>query len=138
MSKALDIYSIEKKCFRISWSESSIEAQLSHENSICHVVYENNVAVGFVLGQFVLDECELLRIAVLDEYRKKGFGNQLMELFLRDCEKLAIKKIFLEVRETNEKAICLYRKFGFEQIALRKNYYSMPSENALVFTRCLG
>ncbi|MCL2261001.1 MAG: ribosomal protein S18-alanine N-acetyltransferase [Fibromonadales bacterium] len=86
---------------------------------------------AFAVWQIVLDECELLYIAVDQAERGKGFAKMLMEYCHRELAALGAKSFFLEVRKSNAVAIALYKKLGYAQIAERKKYY-MDGEDAMI------
>lgn len=117
------ILTIENRCFDNPWTKASVESQLAMEQTVYHIMRGDNKPVGYVMGVRCGEEAELYRIAVMPEYRKSGFGSLLMEEFLKKISPEA-EKVFLEVRSKNEAAILLYKKYGFEQIAVRKNYYA--------------
>lgn len=79
------------------------------------------------------DDADLCRIAISEKYRRNHIADNLLENALNKLKEKGIKRVLLEVRESNEPAISLYKKYGFEQIGIRKNYYSEPVENGLVF-----
>ena len=81
------------------------------------------------------DEGELLNIAVRQDSRGQGIGTRLMEELIRASKPLGVRSVFLEVRESNLTARGLYEKFGFRQTGLRRNYYQMPQENAVIMVR---
>lgn len=131
-----DIAVIEKKCFSVPWTERSIESQVFTEGSINAVIRDDkaeNKPVGFICGQSVSNECELYRIAVLPEYRHQCIATQLMEYFINKCKSNGIKSIFLEVRCDNEPAKKLYEKHGFTEVGRRRNYYTEPVCDALIY-----
>lgn len=106
------------------------------EGSINAVIRDDkaeNKPVGFICGQSVSDECELYRIAVLPEYRHQCIATQLMEYFINKCKSNGIKRIFLEVRCDNEPAKKLYEKHGFSEVGRRRNYYTEPVCDALIY-----
>ena len=136
MKDARLIAQLESECFSESWSFDTIREQLSHENVIYTLLYdENENAAGFALGAVCADEAELYRIAVLSEIRKKGFGSRLMNDFEKLCREKGAEKIFLEVRSKNIPAVSLYKKCGFSCIHTRKNYYS--DDDAAVYLKNL-
>ena len=110
------------------WSEQNI---ISSVNRDFILVYEEESIEGVIVFSRVLDECELLNFAVLNEKRGKGIGKELLKTSLSD-KFLHSSNIFLEVRESNTPAISLYKKMGFETIGTRKNYYANPQENAVL------
>ena len=86
---------------------------------------------GYIVLSIVKDEAEILSIAVGENFRRQGFAKLLMKEGLNLIKKSDAKKVFLEVREDNICAINLYRSFGFNIIAVRKNYYK-DKKTALV------
>ncbi len=126
---------IEKLCFVHPWSEHSIESEMSGENSIFLMAFDEDKAVGYVGLSAVLDEGYMGNLAVIEEYRRKGIGRSLMNELLRICKDKDFSFVTLEVRESNLPAIKLYLSLGFERAGVRKNYYKEPKENALLLTK---
>ena len=94
---------------------------------------------GFVLTRHVLDEEELLLIAVIPGARRRGVGAALIERLFTSARTRGVTRIFLEMRRGNP-AIELYRKFGFEPIGERRNYYRMANGarlDAITFARSI-
>ena len=86
------------------------------------VIEQNHQVVGFCILQPVLDEANLLLMAIHPSQQGRGLGYQLLEESITLLKNNPVQ-IFLEVRESNQAAIALYEKSGFHQIDLRKNYY---------------
>lgn len=131
-----NIVTVEKMCFSVPWTERSIESQVFTEGSINAVIRDDkaeNKPVGFICGQSVADECELYRIAVVPSYRKQGIADRLMTYFLDKCRENGIRNVFLEVRCDNEPAKKLYEKYGFSEVGRRRNYYTEPICDALIY-----
>lgn len=116
------IYEIETASFDENWTFKMIEDQLDNKDTIFFIVFDGSKAVGYIMGAMSVEEAELYRIAVLPQYRQKGFADRLMKMFIARCKQDA-SKIFLEVRSMNKPAVSLYKKHGFERIAVRKQYY---------------
>ena len=74
-------------------------------------------------------EATIERIAVDKKLRCHGIATALINCFLQNVD---FSIAFLEVRSKNESAINLYKKFNFTQIAVRKNYYNNPNDNAVI------
>ena len=131
-----DIAAIERECFSVPWTSRSIESQVLTEGSISALIRDDssdNRPIGYICGQSVSDECELYRIAVLPAYRKQGIADRLMIYFFDKCREIKIKNVFLEVRCDNEPAKHLYEKHGFIQVGRRRNYYTEPICDALIY-----
>ena len=84
------------------------------------------------------DTVEIINIAVSKSFQNKGIGKKLFEEILETSKHQKIREIWLEVRESNEKAKHFYRKNGFIEQSIRKNYYSNPLENACIFKLSLN
>jgi ribosomal-protein-alanine N-acetyltransferase len=88
---------------------------------------------GYAIYSVIADTAELLRIAVDPEHRGQGIASSIMEEMLGKLDDSSADRIMLEVRSKNEGAIALYEKFGFKNIAARKDYYSNPVDDALIY-----
>lgn len=112
----------------------------SLENYQCTVLEQHGQIVGFCIMQPVLDEANLLLMAIDPQYQRQGLAFQLLsEAIERLGEKCV--QIFLEVRESNRSAIALYEKTEFHQIDKRKNYYPAPNgkkEDAVIMVKTLN
>ena len=127
---------IENECFSVPWTKRSIKSQILTEGSVFLLVRaDDGKAAGYICGQCVADECELYRIAVLPDYRRLGAADMLMAEFISECEGKGVRSIFLEVRRDNEPAKRLYEKHGFTAVGLRKNYYTEPICDAIIYLR---
>ncbi len=102
------------------WSKQQFQESL--ESYQCTVYEYNHQVVGFCILQPVLDEANLLLMAIHPNQQGKGLGYELLDYSIQQLKNNPIQ-IFLEVRESNTAAIHLYEKAGFHQIDLRKNYY---------------
>ena len=85
----------------------------------------------------VLDEAEILEVAVSEDLRRNGIASELMDEVFVWCGKNGIAQIFLEVRESNFAARSYYKKYGFVEDGVRKNYYRDPIENAVLMSKKL-
>lgn len=126
-----DIAAIEAACFSTPWNPLTLEAELENDCSHIFTAVENGRAVGYVLLYIVAGEADIVRVAVLPEYRRQGVARALLT---RAFEKIE-GAVFLDVRESNIPAIELYKSLGFEDTGVRKNYYSNPTENAVLMKR---
>ena len=131
------IAEIEEKSFSTPWSVNSLKESLSDDRYTFLVADVGGDVVGYGSILPVLDECDLLNIAVLPELRGQGLGKALMNALISEAKNMGVAYMHLEVRESNENAIGLYRSLGFETDGIRKNYYKMPLENAVLMTKAL-
>jgi ribosomal-protein-alanine N-acetyltransferase len=83
----------------------------------------------------IAEEAEILNLAVLGTRRRRGTGSRLMEDVIAACKAAGVRKIFLEVRESNEAARNFYSRMGFTEAGRRRQYYRQPAEDALVLMR---
>ena len=92
----------------------------------------SNFVIGICVFHIVLDEAQINFFAVNNKFRKKGFGTFLMNHVIKECEKLNINKLSLEVSHTNFEAKKFYSHFDFSTLAIRKNYYKDGSDALLM------
>lgn len=102
-----------------SWARLRVDRRESSGESPC----DSSGVVGYVLFWHVTDEIHLLNVAVLASERQKGRGRALVETVIGYAREHAAAKVLLEVRVSNEPALALYRRLGFEEINRRKRYY---------------
>jgi ribosomal-protein-alanine N-acetyltransferase len=105
--------------------------EVGHKGLICK---KGNLMIGFIIFSPISPEAHILSISVRNEMQSKGIGTLLLKSMLDQCKVMNYKKIFLEVRVSNEKAINFYEKFGFSKDAIRNNYYTDNSEDALLMS----
>ncbi len=126
---------IEKECIADPWSLAAFESSFASEGAVFLAAEaENGEVCGFITANAVLDEINIYNVAVREGFRRLGIASAL----LSELEKLKPYSINLEVRESNASAIALYEKCGFEQVGKRKNFYSKPTENAVLMTKKCG
>jgi ribosomal-protein-alanine N-acetyltransferase len=84
-------------------------------------------------------ECHLLNLCVASAYQGKGYGRYMLDRLIGEARRLRAETLFLEVRDSNRKAIYLYRQAGFNEIGLRKGYYPAQQgrEDAIVMALVL-
>ena len=123
LSDLEDIKDILVSKFDDFWSYSVLIDELSSKNSIFFVAKNNQEIVSFAGIKIILDEAEIMNIVTKKEHRNQGIGKLLLERLLLEAKNKNIKRLNLEVNESNKIAIHLYEKFGFIQNGKRKNYY---------------
>lgn len=125
---------LEKVCFSTPWSEQSIMD--SFKAGTKFFVAENSGSVlGYAGISAIAGQGYITNIAVFPEYRNRGVATALMLHLFEFAEKQNLEFISLEVRESNYTAIKIYKKLGFAQEGKRKNFYSLPTEDALILTK---
>lgn len=115
-----------------SWSASMVRGVLSSGRVSGFVSEKGGKTTGFILGREVLDEGEILNLAVISRNRRYGEGTALVKKMLKEFEGRGVFRVFLEVRESNLGAIAFYKRLGFQQVGQRESYYREPTEAALV------
>ena len=123
---------LEKMCFSDPWSENSVASELNNPLSLWLVAEENQTVCGYIGSQTVLDETDMMNIAVHPECRRRGIATALIAELVHQLRERGSHILRLEVRESNAPAIALYEAMGFTRLGLRKNYYRNPKENALI------
>jgi ribosomal-protein-alanine N-acetyltransferase len=116
------------------WSADYSRLALHGDLSV-RVVEEEGIVCGLVVFRTMADEAEILNLAVDSTRRRRGIGSRLMEGALAACKMAGVKRIFLEVRDSNDAARKFYLRMGFTQVGRRRKYYLEPMEDALVLAR---
>lgn len=126
------IYAIEESSFSKPWSLESMSNDLKNPIATYIVAEENNQIIGYVGVWNVMSEGQITNVAVDKSYREKGVGAQLIKTLVDYAKQNQLFILLLEVRSSNLIAQKLYGKFGFKQVAVRKDYYSHPKEDAII------
>lgn len=114
-----------------------VSIKFNNERDVYVLAYEGNNQVGCVDARLVLDEIQINDVAVNEEFRHQGIASAMFERLLEFAREHSCKKISLEVRADNEVAQALYRKFGFVQVGLRKDFYTNPTDDAILMDAVL-
>jgi len=123
MSKIDEIYYAEKCCFAEPWTLAMLESEIENPLSVIETACRDGKTVSYALGRVVADEAELLKICVLGDYRRQGIAEKLLSELLTKMREKGAAACYLEVRSRNLPAISLYKRLGFAEIGLRRNYY---------------
>lgn len=127
---------LENRCFSDPWTKNMFSGDLKSEHTYYLGAFnENEDLIGYIGMWDVGDTGDITNVAVHPKYRRRGIASLLITELYDICIDKSISHINLEVRESNNNAISLYEKLGFEKVGLRKNYYKNPSENALLMTK---
>ena len=129
-----DIAELEKECFSEPWSENSLRDELTNETARFYVLRDTKKLLGYIGSNNICNEVYITNVAVNENCRGKGYGKILVNHLIKQSELERAFFITLEVRKSNESAIKLYEKCGFKLIGERKNFYSKPTEDALIYT----
>ena len=131
-----EVASIEERSFSLPWSLESLELMLTEQASAL-VALEDGRVLGYVGMMCVLDEGQIINVAVHPDARRRGVGRSLMEAAETYAKERGIVFLSLEVRESNIAARSLYSSLGWEEQGIRKGFYSHPVENACVMTKSI-
>ena len=133
---AEDIYEIEMVCFPDPWSMESITYELEENPRAFYVVAEHSgKVVGYAGLWWIVDEGHITNVAVRPGYRNRKIAEGIIHVLIEHTVQEGVLHHTLEVRRSNEAAINLYRKFGFEVEGVRKGYYKFENEDALLMWR---
>jgi [ribosomal protein S18]-alanine N-acetyltransferase len=121
--------------FHRGWSEDEFERLLLDRNVVAHRAIVRGILVGFILSRLVLDEAEILSVAVASAWRGRGLARQLLDTNLRRLAARGTRSVFLEVGEANVAARRLYRGAGFRDVGRRESYYSATRDSAAIILR---
>ena len=128
--------SLEEKCFPFPWSENAIMEELANENAAFFSAFQDGVFVGHAGMITALGEGNVCNIAVDPDHRRRGVGSALVKALIEEGKRRGLDVIMLEVRASNAPAIALYGSLGFIEVGRRKNFYSRPNEDGLLFDYC--
>ena len=129
---AEEVFSILKENFENPWSLNIIKEKNPFSIKIVAKIGEQ--IAGFLSGEIIIDEGNILMIAVKKDFQRKKIGEKLLKEFLKVAREKDVKKVFLEVSEKNIPALNFYRKHGFKIAYVRKKYYK-NGENAIVMEK---
>ena len=110
------------------WSKKQWANEFKKGNTKVFGILLSNLVIGICVFHVVLDEAQVNFFAISQKYRKRGFGTYLMKYLIKECEKLDINKLFLEVSLNNFAAEKFYRNFDFYTVGVRRNYYKDGSD----------
>jgi ribosomal-protein-alanine N-acetyltransferase len=119
------------------WTEETRRESLSLAGTVVFVSESDGKVTGFLIGRHVVDEAEVLNLAVAPQARRRGEGGALLKAATDEFLARGAKRGYLEVRESNTAAIAFYVKNGFSQVGRRSGYYRDPDEAAVVMEKKL-
>jgi ribosomal-protein-alanine N-acetyltransferase len=128
------VYAMESKLYLTPWSEISFNHEIHNRDAILQVAIAEGQIVGYVCIRTILDETHVMKVTVLPDYQRRGIGEALLQsaIGMLKEQRPYVRKLTLEVRESNLAAIRLYHIAGFTYSGRRTGYYKNPSEDAII------
>ena len=129
------ILAIEIQSFSNPWSESAFRGEIQNKGiSFPMGIYReaDQRLIGYIIYWQIGPEVQINNVAVDPEFRRKGLGDAALKLVLDQVKERGATFVTLEVRPSNVPALTLYKKYGFEILGVRKDYYTHPDEDAYV------
>ena len=129
------VAALEPLCFADPWSAAGVAAELENPVSRWYVALEDGAVRGYIGSHQVIDEAEVMNLAVDPAYRRRGIGERLLRHLSQTLAGTGAAYLLLEVRESNAPARTLYEKVGFLPIGKRPHYYSHPDEAGIIMRK---
>ncbi len=130
-----DVARLEKQNFSDPWSEKSLMETNEQPQAMIAVAEEAGRIAGYCILYYVVDEGEIARIAVDENFRRRGIGRGLLDYVCLQCEEKGVGRLLLDVRESNENAKQFYQQYGFGIDGVRKSFYENPKEDAVLMSK---
>ena len=127
------IISLEKG-FIDAWNKSMIESSFNSGLFYAIGCFECDKLISYISFSLATEEADIDMVFTSESYRRQGLAKELIDKAISFLKERKIKRVFLEVREQNEKAIALYNKCGFSFVSVRKKYYA-DGDNAIIYKR---
>ena len=128
------VTAIEEESFSDPWSEAGFADAMKAPGAMCTVAARGEKIEGYAIFYTVMDEAELLNIAVAKESRGQKLGERMLVVAMQKLEMRGIRHFYLEVRESNRAARSLYTKLGFGEDGIRRDFYEKPREDAVTMS----
>ncbi len=127
---------VEEQCFNSGFAAKTFEKELENKIAIYFVALTEGEVLGYAGLWNICGSADIIDVAVSKDFRRQGIAEGLLKKLFKECENLEITDINLEVRKSNEPAIALYKKLGFNENGLRKRYYE-NQEDAILMQKIL-
>ncbi len=123
---------IEQRAYKTPWSRSMFASELAKSSSVCLGAFDGERLIGYVINSRYVDAWHIMNVAVDPDYRRRGIATRLLEQVFESTRDDQRRGYTLEVRVSNDRAISLYEKLGFERQGIRRGYYTDNREDALI------
>ncbi len=128
---------IENRCFENPWTINMLVSEILNPDTHFLCLWKDDEMVGYISMWLVLDTANINNIAIDKPFQNSGYGSYLLIESIETLKAKNIKEVTLEVRQSNEAALKLYKSNGFEIIGVRKNYYRKPTEDAYIMSKSI-
>ncbi len=128
------VYALESDAFDDPMKKETMLCDLKRESYFCYGLFEEEL-VGMISYEKVLEEAQIITVAVKKRFWRQGFGKKLFEEVIGRAKSDGVEVFTLEVRRDNTRAIALYNSMGFETVGIRKNYYQNPVCDAILMDK---
>jgi ribosomal-protein-alanine N-acetyltransferase len=133
-----EVLAIEEQAFADPWTQAHFEGELKNRHGHIDLLRaEQGELLGYIVYWTVVDEAQILDVAVATTHTRQGYGRALVEHALDTARRLGCRSALLEVGRSNRAAITLYEALGFQPTTVRKGYYAHNGEDALLMRRAL-
>lgn len=132
---AVGIGELEELIFSDPWDRKDIFSYICSDTGMCYTAKKDGKIVAYIIGRIIAPEGEIYRIATHPEYRRRGIAYRLLDYAVKTERGRGLECLFLEVRSKNIAARNLYHSYGFRQMGERKNYYSSPTDDAIIMVK---
>lgn len=126
------VVQIEQACFSEPWSGAGFASSLASKDTRYLVAVKAEKIVGYCGYLRSFEEADITNVAVSTDYRNCGIAGKMLEELMEQGKQRGIERFTLEVRVSNQAAIHVYEKLGFASVGIRKNFYSRPTEDAMI------
>jgi ribosomal-protein-alanine N-acetyltransferase len=126
---------IEQRAYRTPWSRSMFASELAKSSSVCLGAFDDERLIGYCVNSRYVDAWHVMNVAIDPDYQRRGIATRLLEHLFELTRDDQRRGYTLEVRVSNDEAIVLYEKLGFERQGVRRGYYTDNREDALIMWR---
>ncbi len=129
------VLEIEELSFPHPWNESTFRGEIQHRPISFPLVIVHstlNRVIGYIISWVIGEDVQINNIAIHPDFRRMGVGEQVLRQVIEQVRFRGARLITLEVRPSNPAALALYKKLGFKLLGIRKGYYTIPPEDALI------
>jgi len=123
------LLSIEERNSDYPWSQLQFTTSIENSNNLCYCLSLDDKTIGYLIAMLAGDTADILNIGIDPDFKRQGHGTALLNHLIEELRKRDIGEILLEVSAGNQSAIQFYKSQGFEEISVRKNYYTKNSKN---------